>query len=62
MITSARNSEDLTEGLPVANDYIAPVPRVSVQAFCETLLRFLGELSAAGGFVGDVQVLGHAMG
>jgi DNA-binding transcriptional LysR family regulator len=38
------------------------VPSQAVQAFCETLLRFLGELSAAGGFVGDVQVLGHAMG
>jgi DNA-binding transcriptional LysR family regulator len=35
------------------------VPSHAVQSFCETLLRFLGELSAAGGFVGDVQVLGH---
>ncbi len=35
------------------------VPSQAVQAFCETLLRFLGELSAVGGFVGDVQVLGQ---
>ena len=33
------------------------VPSQAVQAFCETLLRFLGDLSATGGFVGDVQVL-----
>jgi DNA-binding transcriptional LysR family regulator len=32
----------------------------AVQAFCDTLMEFLGELSAAGGFVGDVQVLGQA--
>jgi DNA-binding transcriptional LysR family regulator len=36
------------------------VPSQAVQAFSETLLRSLGELSATGGFVGDVQVLGHA--
>jgi DNA-binding transcriptional LysR family regulator len=36
------------------------VPSQAVQAFCETLLRLLGEFSATGGFVGDVQVLGHA--
>jgi DNA-binding transcriptional LysR family regulator len=35
------------------------VPSQAVQAFCETLLRFLGELAATGGFVGDVQVLRH---
>jgi DNA-binding transcriptional LysR family regulator len=33
------------------------VPSQAVTAFRETLLRFLGELSATGGFVGDVQVL-----
>jgi DNA-binding transcriptional LysR family regulator len=33
------------------------VPSQAVDAFCETLLRYLGELSAMGGFVGDVQVL-----
>jgi DNA-binding transcriptional LysR family regulator len=38
------------------------VPSQAVQAFCATLLRFLGELSALGGFVGDVQVLGQAVG
>jgi DNA-binding transcriptional LysR family regulator len=32
-------------------------PSQAVQAFCETLLEFLGELSAIGGLVGDVQVL-----
>ncbi|MDT0351068.1 LysR family transcriptional regulator [Pseudonocardia charpentierae] len=34
----------------------------AVQAFCDTLMEFLGELSAAGGFVGDVQVLGQPSG
>ena len=38
------------------------VPSQAVQAFCETLLRFLGDLSATGGFVGDVQVLGTVAG
>lgn len=38
MIRSALpKPEDLTESAtPPANDYIAPVPRISVQAFCET--------------------------
>ena len=35
-------------------------PSQSVQAFCETLLEFLGEQSAVGGMVGDVQVLARA--
>lgn len=34
----------------------------AVQAFCETLLEFLGELSKVGGVVGDVQVLARAVG
>jgi DNA-binding transcriptional LysR family regulator len=38
------------------------VPSQAVQAFCATLLRFLGDLSAKSGFVGDVQVLGQAPG
>ena len=38
------------------------VPSQAVDAFCETLLRFLGELSSTGGFVGDVQVLGAVTG
>jgi len=38
------------------------VPSQAAQAFCETLLRLLGELSATGGFVGDVQLLGQAVG
>ena len=33
------------------------VPSHAVQAFSTTLLECLGELSATGGFVGDVQVL-----
>lgn len=32
-------------------------PTHAVQAFCDTLLRFLGELSAGNGLPGDVQVL-----
>lgn len=32
-------------------------PTHAVQAFCDTLLSFLADLSAAGGFPGDVQVL-----
>ena len=38
MISSARpRPEDLAEGTaPQANDYIAPAPRVSIQAFCES--------------------------
>ena len=38
------------------------VPSQAVQAFRGTLLRLLGDLSAEGGFVGDVQVLGRAPG
>jgi pilus assembly protein CpaE len=34
MINSRDDSEEL-DGLPAADDYIAPAPRVSVQAFCE---------------------------
>lgn len=37
-------------------------PSQAVQAFCDTLREFLGDRSAAGGFVGDVQVLGQATG
>jgi DNA-binding transcriptional LysR family regulator len=36
-------------------------PSQAVQAFCETLLEFLGELSAIGGLVGDVQVLARTV-
>jgi len=37
MISSVRhNSDDQSDDLPLAADYIAPVPRISVQAFCET--------------------------
>jgi DNA-binding transcriptional LysR family regulator len=37
-------------------------PSQAVQAFCDTLTEFLGQLSTVGGFVGDVQVLGQAVG
>ena len=36
-------------------------PSQAVQAFCDTLLEFLGELSEVGGLVGDVQVLARAV-
>jgi DNA-binding transcriptional LysR family regulator len=36
------------------------VPSHAVQEFRTTLLRFLADLSATGGFTGDVQVLGRA--
>jgi pilus assembly protein CpaE len=38
MIRHARhNSEQQPDAAPAADDYIAPAPRVSVQAFCETV-------------------------
>ncbi|MDE1934376.1 AAA family ATPase [Bradyrhizobium sp.] len=36
MIHSRNDSEEPDELPPLSNDYIAPAPRVSVQAFCET--------------------------
>ena len=36
MIHSRNDSEERDELPPLSNDYIAPAPRVSVQAFCET--------------------------
>jgi len=36
MINYAKDSEEQPDSAPLANDYIAPAPRVSVQAFCET--------------------------
>ena len=36
MIYSRDNSEDLDALPPLSDDYIAPAPRVSVQAFCES--------------------------
>lgn len=35
-MSARQNSEELDPPLPPADDYIAPAPRVSVQAFCET--------------------------
>src|SRR6202795_5198797 len=36
MISSARPNPEAQPDVPPADDYIAPAPRVSVQAFCET--------------------------
>lgn len=36
-------------------------PSQAVQAFCDTLLEFLGDLSELGGMVGDVQVLARTV-
>jgi DNA-binding transcriptional LysR family regulator len=38
------------------------VPSQAAQAFCDTLLEHLRAMSATGGFVGDVQVLGRTAG
>jgi pilus assembly protein CpaE len=36
MISIAHQDSEQQPGIPLADDYIAPAPRVSVQAFCET--------------------------
>jgi hypothetical protein len=36
-------------------------PSQAVQAFGDTLMEFLGELSEVGGLVGDLQVLARAV-
>ena len=47
MIISARHkSEEQPDTTPLADDYIAPAPRVSVQAFCETVGTALAVRSA----------------
>ena len=56
MISHARrNSEEQPDVTPHADDYIAPAPRVSVQAFCETL-----ETAAAMRSAGEDRRLGKA--
>jgi pilus assembly protein CpaE len=56
MINSARqNPESSPEGTPPAEDHIAPAPRVSVQAFCETV-----ETAAAVQSAGDDRRLAKA--
>ena len=56
MISQARrNSEEQQDVVPHADDYIAPAPRVSVQAFCETL-----ETAAAVRSAGEDRRLGKA--
>jgi len=56
MISNAQNSKELPDApSPSARDYIAPAPRVSVQAFCET-----AETSAAVESAGLDRRLGKA--
>src|SRR4051812_42946998 len=56
MISYARqNSEDPAAATPSADDHIAPAPRVSVQAFCETV-----ETAAAVQSAGEDRRLGKA--
>jgi pilus assembly protein CpaE len=56
MISYARkNSEEQPDITPPADDYIAPAPRVSVQAFCETV-----ETAAAVQSAGEDRRLGKA--
>jgi pilus assembly protein CpaE len=56
MISYARqNSEEQQDIAPHADDYIAPAPRVSVQAFCETV-----ETAAAVRSAGEDRRLGKA--
>jgi pilus assembly protein CpaE len=56
MISYARkNPEEQPDTMPDANDYITPAPRVSVQAFCETM-----ETAAAVRSAGDDRRLGKA--
>jgi pilus assembly protein CpaE len=48
MISYARqNSEEQPDDAPTADDYISPAPRVSVQAFCETVETAAAVQSAA---------------
>jgi pilus assembly protein CpaE len=56
MISYARqNPEETPDGAPPAEDHIAPAPRVSVQAFCETV-----ETAAAVQAAGEDRRLGKA--
>jgi pilus assembly protein CpaE len=48
MISKARqDTEELPDTPPPVNDYIAPAPRVSVQAFCESVATALAVRSAS---------------
>lgn len=55
MISYARQTEDPTATSPIAEEHIAPAPRVSVQAFCET-----AETAAAVQAAGEDRRLGKA--
>jgi len=46
MISKARNPEEQPDIPPAVDDYIAPAPRISVQAFCETVETALAVRSA----------------
>ena len=57
MISNARqNPEERPDVTPPADDYIAPAPRVSVQAFCETVATAVAVRSA-----GEDRRLGKAL-
>jgi pilus assembly protein CpaE len=47
MISSARQNPEAQPDVPPADDYIAPAPRVSVQAFCETVATAAAVRSAS---------------
>jgi pilus assembly protein CpaE len=47
MISSARQNPEALPDVPPADDYIAPAPRVSVQAFCETVATAAAVRSAS---------------
>ena len=47
MISSARPNPEAPPDVPPADDYIAPAPRVSVQAFCETVATAAAVRSAS---------------
>src|SRR4051812_3221328 len=47
MIRVRQNLEAQQDALPSANDYIAPAPRISVQAFCESVGTALAIRSAS---------------
>src|ERR1700730_4197303 len=47
MIGSARPNPEAQPDVPPADDYIAPAPRVSVQAFCETVATAAAVRSAS---------------
>ena len=51
------HEEQLDAPPPHGDDYIAPAPRVSVQAFCETVATATTAKSAAGAFLSPCAVV-----